>query len=218
MVLDHGRQVYYGPASEARAYFEDLGYKPMPRQTTADYLTGCTDPHERQYAPGRSSLDVPSAPDGLQHAFRTSSTYANIQQLLEGYKTHQEVEKADQEAFQAAVLADKKKGVSKKSPHTLGFRGQVWALTRRQFQMRLQDKFQLVTSFAMSVVLAFVIGGAYFNLPSTAAGGFTRGSVIFFSVMMLTFDAFGEIPLMMIGRSIFWKQVRRSPTPMLLIS
>jgi ATP-binding cassette subfamily G (WHITE) protein 2 (SNQ2) len=42
MVVDKGHQVYYGPASEARAYFEGLGFAPKPRQTTADYLTGCT--------------------------------------------------------------------------------------------------------------------------------------------------------------------------------
>lgn len=42
MVIDKGHQVYYGPASEARAYFEGLGFTPRPRQTTADYLTGCT--------------------------------------------------------------------------------------------------------------------------------------------------------------------------------
>ena len=60
LVLDKGRQVYFGPPSEARAYFEGLGFKSLPRQSTPDYLTGCTDPNERQFAPGRSELDVPS--------------------------------------------------------------------------------------------------------------------------------------------------------------
>ncbi|KAG5220333.1 pleiotropic drug resistance abc transporter [Salix suchowensis] len=66
LVLDEGRQVFYGPA-EARAYFENLGYKPLPRQSTADYLTGCTDRNERQFAPGRSANDVPSSPEALEH-------------------------------------------------------------------------------------------------------------------------------------------------------
>lgn len=42
MVLDGGRQVFYGPPNEARAYFENLGYNKLPRQSTADYLTGCS--------------------------------------------------------------------------------------------------------------------------------------------------------------------------------
>jgi hypothetical protein len=35
---------YYGPADEARRYFYDMGYEPAPRQTTADFLFGTTDP------------------------------------------------------------------------------------------------------------------------------------------------------------------------------
>ena len=207
IVIDKGRQVYFGPASEARSYFEGLGYKSLPRQSTADYLTGCTDPNERQFATGRSAADVPSTPHALEHAFRASSHYGDMISSLQKYKADQAEEKRDQEAFRAAVLDDKKKGVSKKSPYTLGFWGQVKALTIRQFQTRIQDRFQLYTSFGLAITLALVVGAAYFNLPLTASGGFTRGSVIFIAVLVAIFDSFGEIPLMMMGRTILNKQV-----------
>jgi ABC-type multidrug transport system ATPase subunit len=42
MIINKGRQIYFGPASEARQYFVSLGYRDFPRQTTADYLTGCS--------------------------------------------------------------------------------------------------------------------------------------------------------------------------------
>jgi ATP-binding cassette subfamily G (WHITE) protein 2 (SNQ2) len=42
LVINKGRQVYFGPADEARNYFVSIGYKDLPRQTTADYLTGCS--------------------------------------------------------------------------------------------------------------------------------------------------------------------------------
>ena len=125
---------------------------------------------------------------------------------MEKYKVSQAQRKCNQEAFRAAVLDDKKKGVSKKSPYTLSFWGQVKALTIRQFQTRIQDKFQLYTSFGLAIILALVVGAAYFNLPLTAAGGFTRGSVVFIAVLVSIFDSFGEIPLMMMGRTILNKQ------------
>jgi len=206
IVIDKGRQVYFGPASEARSYFEGLGYKSLPRQSTADYLTGCTDPNERQFAVDRSAADVPASPQALEHAFRASPYYGDMITSLEKYKVHQAEEKRDQEAFRAAVLDDKKKGVSKKSPYTLGFWGQVKALTIRQFQTRIQDKFQLYTSFGLAMIIALVLGAAFFNLPLTASGGFTRGSVIFFAVLVAIFESFGEIALMMMGRSILNKQ------------
>lgn len=34
LVIDAGRQVYFGPATEARAYFEGLGFKEKPRQVS----------------------------------------------------------------------------------------------------------------------------------------------------------------------------------------
>ena len=75
---------------------------------------------------------------------------------LAKYKQQMEIDKTDQEEFRKAVLSDKKRGVSKKSPYTLGFTGQVRALVIRQFQMRLQDRFQLVTSYSLSTVSRIV--------------------------------------------------------------
>lgn len=155
-MLDKGRQVFFGPPAEARAYFEQLGYKPLPRQSTADYLTGCTDPNERQFAPGRGEDDVPTAPDELEEAFQESRYAATMADAVQRYNSAMETEKLDQVAFREAVAAEKKRGVSKKSPYTVGFIGQVQALTKRQFQMRLQDKFQLVTSYSLSWVCASV--------------------------------------------------------------
>lgn len=156
LVLDKGRQVFFGPPSEARAYFEQLGYKSLPRQSTADYLTGCTDPNERQFAEGKSEDDVPTAPDELEEAFLESKYAKTMQDSIRQYATAMETEKLDQIAFREAVAAEKKRGVSKKSPYTVGFVGQVGALTKRQFHMRLQDKFQLVTSYSLSWVRASV--------------------------------------------------------------
>ncbi|KAF8807904.1 hypothetical protein BYT27DRAFT_7189991 [Phlegmacium glaucopus] len=206
LVLNQGRQVFYGPPSKARVYFEGLGYNPLPRQSTADYLTGCTDPNERQYAPGRSAQDTPSTPEMMEEAYLDSKFARDNAAELEKYKLLMETEKTDQEAFRAAVAADKKKGVSKSSPYTLGFTGQVRALTIRQFQQRLQDKFQLYTSYSLSIILGVVIGAAYFKQPLTSAGAFTRGSVVFAALLTTCLDAFGEMPMQMIGRPILRKQ------------
>ncbi|KAF5265446.1 hypothetical protein FOXYS1_3737, partial [Fusarium oxysporum] len=72
MVIDGGKEVYFGPAASARSYFEGLGFAPRPRQTSADYLTGCTDAFEREYAPGRSEENAPHDPETLEQAFKKS--------------------------------------------------------------------------------------------------------------------------------------------------
>lgn len=78
LVIDSGRQVYFGPADEARAYFEGLGFLEKPRQTTPDYLTGCTDEFEREFQPGRDSTNTPSTPEQLAEAFNKSETAARL--------------------------------------------------------------------------------------------------------------------------------------------
>jgi hypothetical protein len=152
MVLDQGRTAYFGPPDRARAYFERLGYRSLPRQSTADYLTGCTDPNERQFAQGLSENEVPSTPEALEAAFRSSDLARDLSDQLARYKSLMETEKTDQEVFRVAVAEDKKKGVSLKSPYTLGLKDQVIALTRRQFQRRFQDRFQIYTSFGFMTV------------------------------------------------------------------
>lgn len=152
LVLDKGHQVFYGPPSEARQYMEGIGYKSLPRQTTPDYLTGCTDENERQFAPGLDASQVPTTPSELEQSFRQSRFGQQNDEDVVQYKRHMKIEKGDQEAFRAAVADDKKRGVSKNSPYTLGYSAQIWALTKRQFQFKLQDRFHIYTSFAISLV------------------------------------------------------------------
>jgi ATP-binding cassette subfamily G (WHITE) protein 2 (SNQ2) len=149
LVLEEGRQIYLGPPSNARSYFEELGFKSLPRQPTVDFLTGCTDPNERQLCRGQSIADVPSTPEALEQAFWESELGFKLRRELEEYKASI---KDNQQEIRGAVLQEKNSAASKRSPYTLGYPGQVMALARRQFQMRLQDRFQLATSFSLSVV------------------------------------------------------------------
>jgi ATP-binding cassette, subfamily G (WHITE), member 2, SNQ2 len=113
-----------------------------------DYLMACTDPNERKFRRGRSVADVPSSPEALEQAFCESELGFDLRRELEDHKLST---KDNQEVFKRAVLLEKNRA-SKKSPYTLGYAGQIMALARRQFQMRLQDRFQLVTSFSLSMV------------------------------------------------------------------
>jgi ATP-binding cassette, subfamily G (WHITE), member 2, PDR len=46
-LLYEGRQIYFGPAGSAAAYFQELGFEKPERATTADFLTSLTNPAER---------------------------------------------------------------------------------------------------------------------------------------------------------------------------
>ncbi|KAF4811701.1 ABC transporter G family member 11 [Colletotrichum siamense] len=201
MVIDAGKQVYLGPTKEARAYFEGLGFAPRPRQTTPDYVTGCTDEFEREYAAGRSPENAPHDPDSLAEAFKTSKFQKQLDSEMEEYKARLAQETEKHEDFQVAVR-EAKRGSSHRSVYAVGFHLQVWALMKRQFVLKLQDRLSLFLSWLRSIVIAIVLGTLFFRLGSTSASAFSKGGLMFISLLFNAFQAFSELGSTMTGRSI----------------
>jgi ATP-binding cassette subfamily G (WHITE) protein 2 (SNQ2) len=201
-----------------------LGYADLPRQTTADYLTGCTDPNERKLAEGRTVNDVPSTPEALEAAFKQSEIYNRMIRERDAFQAAADADEKNREVgfgslplllsaflprllhlshllpvssyfsppsshvtdalpslqnFREAVTVDKHKGVGKKSVYTVSFLAQVKALVIRQFQLKAQDKVDLVVSWTTSIVVAIIAGSVYLQMPQTAAGAFTRGGAMY---------------------------------------
>ena len=201
LVIDAGREVYFGPASEARAYFEGLGFKEKPRQTTPDYLTGCTDEFEREYADGRSAADAPHNPETLAQAFINSKFSKQLDDQMVQYRKIIAEDKQRHEDFEVAVAESKRKGASK-SVYSIPYYLQIWTLMQRQFLIKWQDSFSLTVSWITSITIAIVLGTVWLNLPKTSAGAFTRGGLLFISLLFNAFQAFSELASTMIGRPI----------------
>jgi ATP-binding cassette subfamily G (WHITE) protein 2 (SNQ2) len=206
LVIDEGRQVYFGPAKEARAYFEGLGFAPRPRQTTPDYCCGCTDEWEREYAPGRSAADAPHSPDSLKEAFRASSHYKAVEAEMAAYRAELEhdEQRSRHDEFQMAVK-ESKRATSARSVYQVGFHLQIWALMRRQFTLKMQDRFNLSLSWIRSIIIAIVLGTLYLNLGQTSGTSFSKGGVIFIALLFNAFQAFSELASTMTGRPILNK-------------
>ncbi|KAF4122773.1 ABC-type branched-chain amino acid transport system, ATPase component [Geosmithia morbida] len=201
MVIDDGRQVFFGPTADARAYFEGLGFAKRPRQTTPDYLTGCTDEFERRYAPGRSEADSPHSPDTLLRAFEASPHRSALDASMAAYRSGLDADADKHDEFRLAVR-ESKRAASGRSAYQVGFHLQVWALMRRQFTLKLQDRFNLTVSWVRSIVIAVVLGALYLNLAETSASAFSKGGLIFTALLFNAFKAFSELSGTMLGRPI----------------
>ncbi|KAI1823480.1 ABC-2 type transporter [Xylaria intraflava] len=201
LVIDSGKQVYFGPATEARSYFEGLGFRPRPRQTTPDYVTGCTDEFEREYSDGYSPKNAPHDAETLSEAFKKSKYAQRLQAEMAEYKTRLETETAKHDDFRVAVLESKRRG-AKRSVYSVGFHQQVWALMKRQFVLKLQDKLGLFLSWLRTIVVAIVLGTLYLNLQQTSASAFSKGGLLFISLLFNAFQAFSELGSTMTGRPI----------------
>ena len=202
MVIDEGRSVFFGPAKDARSYFEGLGFKEKPRQTTPDYLTGCTDPFEREYKDGMSEVSAPSTPDALAKAFKESIFSKRLSEEMTLYRQELELEKEIYEDFDIAHQEAKRRHTPKSSVYATPFHLQIWALMQRQFILKWQDRFSLVVSWITLIVIALILGTVWLRLPRTSAGAFTRGGLLFISFLFNAFQAFSELVGVLLGRAI----------------
>ncbi|KAK0545285.1 ATP-binding cassette transporter snq2 [Tilletia horrida] len=208
LVIDNGRCVYFGPTNEARAYMISLGFQDLPRQTTADYLSGCTDPNERRLVEDnhRFTASNPPTPETLEQAYKESEIFKREVEQRNKFAAEQEKETAALEEFRQAVRADKHRGVSKKSQYTIPLAEQVWYLFKRQMLITAGDKRDIFMSYFTSIAIACITGSCFLSLPETAAGGFTRGGVLFIGLLFNALVAFSELPTQMGNRPILYKQ------------
>lgn len=74
LVLAEGRQIYYGPASKAKQYFEDMGFICPPGANIGDFLTSVAVQTERTVRKGFEAK-VPDTAAQFEERFRASSFY-----------------------------------------------------------------------------------------------------------------------------------------------
>ncbi|KDN70394.1 putative ABC-2 type transporter [Colletotrichum sublineola] len=151
-----GRMLFQGPASEAKKYFENLGYLCLPRQTTADFLTSVSDVKSRRFQNGREEM-APKAPEELEKAFRSSEYYNRILKDIEDYE--RETTSADDRhrVFEATVKDSKSKTVIGDSVYTVSYVKQIIACTKREFWLLRGNM------IAFYIKLAIITGNALIN-------------------------------------------------------
>ena len=135
-LIDSGRQIYYGKASEVRPYFEGLGFEFLPGSTTSDVLSFITNPLERRIKRDFKGK-VPTTVEELETAFRQSEQWGELQLELVEYDQESS---GYREKFSQAVKEDKAKLTRKRSPYTVGFQQQIWYLMKREAQLQWQDQ------------------------------------------------------------------------------
>jgi ABC-type multidrug transport system ATPase subunit/ABC-type multidrug transport system permease subunit len=202
LVIDEGRMIYQGPANEAKKYFQDLGYYCPERQTTADFLTACTDPAERRFRDNFNG-PIPKGSSELEKAFRDSEAYKKVLQDVSEYeKMLQETDHADAREFKQSVLEAKSKTVSKRSSYTVSFIRQVLACTKREFWLTFGDRTTLYTKFFIIISNALIVGSLFYGQSKNTEGAFSRGGTLFFSILFLGWLQLSELMKAVSGRTI----------------
>ena len=197
VVLDGGRQIYYGPRHLARRYFEDLGFVCPPGANVADFLTSVTVASERQIKSGYEN--APTTAEALEQAYNESS----IAQMMKNETLSVSHFAEDTANFNLAVSAEQPRH---KSPfqhsYTVGLGHQIIACTSRQLHIMAGDKWSMGMQQLAALIMSLVAGSLYYHLPSTSAGLFPRTGALFYPLVFFNMSAMSEVNASFMGRPI----------------
>ncbi|RAK73142.1 pleiotropic drug resistance family ABC transporter [Aspergillus fijiensis CBS 313.89] len=206
-VLYEGRQIYFGPTSEAKQFFVDMGFECPDRQTTADFLTSLTSPSERQVRPGFENR-VPRTPDEFAAAWKQSSARAKLLREIDEFESQYPLKGSSYEAFVDARRAMQAKHQRLKSPYTISVWDQISLCTTRGFQRLKGDMSLTLSGLIGNFIIALIVASVFFNLPNNTSSFYSRGALLFYAVLLNAFSSALEILTLYAQRPIVEKQAR----------
>ncbi|KAK1994704.1 ABC-2 type transporter [Colletotrichum falcatum] len=221
LVLYEGRQIYFGPTSQAKAYFQRLGFLCPGNQTTPDFLTSMTSPAERgregAVKPGYEAK-VPHTPDEFAEAWKTSSHRRRLDLEVDEYDACFGLAAAGSGSGSGSrthydeFLASKKSDQSSlqrwKSPYTLSYPRQVLLCLWRSLALLKAAPQMTVTMIIVNLFQTVIVASLFFRLHETAESMKSRSTLLFTSALTNSFVCILEVPALFAKRAIIEKHVR----------
>ncbi|KIX08400.1 uncharacterized protein Z518_03056 [Rhinocladiella mackenziei CBS 650.93] len=204
IVLYEGKQIYFGPAEDARAYFEDMGWFCPPRQTTGDFLTSVTNPRERKPREGFENK-VPRTAEEFEKYWLESPQYKSSMEE----STHADAIHADGrealETFRESHKQMQAEHTRPQSPYVISIPMQVRLCTVRAYQRLWNDKASTIAVIFSQIAQALIIGSVFYGTPVSTGSFFSKGSVLFFAVLLSALQSIVEINTLYAQRPIVAK-------------
>lgn len=204
-VLYSGRQIYFGPASEAKGYFERMGWFCSARQTTPEFLTAVTDPQGRVCREGFEGK-VPQTAEEFEVVWKNSPEHARLMEEIGAYNAkHNAAETIDRVNYISNTQI-KQKRQRKKSRYVLTIPNQLKLCMRRGVDRVRNDKAYAITNVVASIAQSLIIGSLYYQCKDSTSGAFSRSGVIFFALLYNAISSLAEINQAFEHRPILMKQ------------
>lgn len=203
LVLAEGREIYYGPTSAAREYFENMGFKCAPGANIADFLTSVAVHTERTILPEFEGK-VPNTAEEFEAAYRKSDLFADMKRVIES--TDQQVLHAQIENLQRIRDSGKNRSISflsrESSPYQVSFGKQVIACTVRQFRINKGDTLTQALQLASALIVALAGGSLFYNISDTSSSMFSRQGAFFFPMLHFGLGCMAQVTASFMGRPI----------------
>ncbi|KIX06855.1 uncharacterized protein Z518_04831 [Rhinocladiella mackenziei CBS 650.93] len=200
-----GSQIFFGTVTDAKRYFEDMGFVCHPQQTTADFLTAITDPTARRARDGWE-LRVPRSPDDFVRLWKESSHYRQLQKDLQTYTEDLSDENVELEKYEAYHSITKSKHQRQRSIYATDIPTQFSANLQRAFFRFIGDKAFLGAMVFSAIYMSLIMGSLFFDTSNSTNGFFSKGGALFFAILFNALQTLAEIGTLYGQRPIINRQ------------
>ncbi|KAI0342389.1 pleiotropic drug resistance ABC transporter [Trametopsis cervina] len=207
-VVYEGRMAYFGPANRARQYFEEMGYVPADRQTTADFLVAVTDPNGRIPRTPSPPHPLPrTAAEFASHFLQHELARANRADMA-AYASEYVGKDDLKAAYRRSVVMEHARHVRKGSPYVVSLPMQARALMVRRWQILKGKWVTVLLDMLAFLIQAIIMGTVFFRLNNETGKFFSRGGVLFFAILFSALTTMAEIPALFEQRPIVLRQFK----------
>ncbi|OWB69880.1 hypothetical protein B5S30_g5316 [[Candida] boidinii] len=203
-VIYLGRQIYFGYAKDAKAYFQNMGWFCPDRMTTPEFLTFVTDPNGRTPLPGMEGK-VPESSEEFENYWLNSQEYQDTLAMYDNYVfSHPEAE--TRQRLEVATDQKHQTFQRKQSLFVVNYFQQVSYLITRGFQRTRGDMTFTMIFLSSFVTKGFVVGSMYYHIPQSTSGVYSRGGLLFYVLVFCAVTSLAEISHSFSHRPILVKQ------------
>jgi hypothetical protein len=166
LVLSGGETVYFGPATEATNYFSSLGYECPPNFNPADHIVDVV------------TMNSDSVVRELAQRYRESYLCNTVASSLNSIQSNPTPTHINAEYMQE---------------YASSFFKQLWILSKRVIKNNLRNFYLIPLQYSLTVVLALMIGGIFWQLTLDLTGVQDIAGCMFFSLALLSFGSMSSI-------------------------
>lgn len=200
LVLDEGKQIFYGRKSEAKPYMESLGFLCADGANYGDFLTGVVVPTERRVREDFQQC-FPRSNDEIRDCYENSDIYKR----LSTERLSEQATSKNQQDFEDSVSLEKSSHWRSDERLTVSLMRQISTAIIRQYQMIWGDKSTFLVKQVLTVIQALVAGSLFYNAPSNSSGLFIKSGALFFSLLYNSLLSMSEVTDSFIGRPVLIK-------------
>lgn len=208
VVLYEGRQIFFGMSTDAKAYFEGLGFQCPEQRTTADFLTSMTSASERVVQPDWNGPTPPRSPDEFAQAWNKSLHRQRLLEEIDDFDKQFPIGGDVHKQFSATRRAHQSKHQRHSSPYTLSFPQQISLNLWRSFKLLINEPEMTITMLITNLFEALIIASIFYKLPATSSSLYQRLLLIFYAILINAMGSILEILTLYGKRKIVEKHAR----------